>query len=57
MMSIDDVIRMAETNNGYCGEDGIRYLRWYRQLVENLSNIMDARYKAAMEQARTEMER
>lgn len=52
MMSIDDVIRMAETNNGYCGEDGIRYLRMYRQLVENLSNIMDARYKTAMEQAK-----
>ena len=48
MMSIDEVIRMAEANNGYCGEDGIKYLKWYRQMVEDLANIMDAKYQAGL---------
>ena len=31
-MTIDEVIAMAEANNGYCGEDGIRYLQEYREM-------------------------
>ena len=41
MLTIEEVIRMAEANNGYCGEDGIRYLREYQANMSYIRNEME----------------